>query len=79
MWHAQHKWEMHTKCLSENHAEYLGLGGKIIFEWILRKWGGGGGSVGRMNLAQDKDRWWALVNTVMYLWVPRKAGNFWTS
>jgi hypothetical protein len=23
-----------------------------------------------INLAQDRDQWWALVNTVMYLQVP---------
>jgi hypothetical protein len=30
-------------------------------------------------LAHDKDRWQALVNTAMNLWVPKKAGNFLTS
>jgi hypothetical protein len=30
-----------------------------------------GGSRGDwMELAQDRDRWWALVSTVKYLWVP---------
>jgi hypothetical protein len=24
-------------------------------------------------LAQDKDQWWDLVNTVMKLWVPKKT------
>jgi hypothetical protein len=28
-----------------------------------------------IHLAQDRDRWWALVNTVMNLQVPLKAGN----
>jgi hypothetical protein len=23
-----------------------------------------------IKLAQDRDQWWALVNTVMNLWVP---------
>jgi len=23
-----------------------------------------------IDLAQDRDRWWALVNVVMNLWVP---------
>jgi hypothetical protein len=23
-----------------------------------------------MHLAQDRDKWWAVVNTVMNLWVP---------
>jgi hypothetical protein len=29
----------------------------------------GWGSVDWIQLAQDRDRWWALVNTVMNLWV----------
>ena len=33
----------------------------------LREVGGGGDW---MELAQDRDRWWALVNTVMNLRVP---------
>jgi hypothetical protein len=31
-----------------------------------------------MHLAQDRDQWWALVNTVMKLHFPLKAGNFLT-
>jgi hypothetical protein len=30
----------------------------------------GWGGVDWINLAQDRDRWRALVNTVMNLWVP---------
>jgi hypothetical protein len=30
-------------------------------------------------LAQDRDQWRALANTVMILWIPQKAGNFLTS
>ena len=37
--------------------------GKIILRWILRKWEGGCGDW--MELAQDRDRWRALVSTVM--------------
>jgi len=30
----------------------------------------GCGGMDWMKLAQDRDRWWALVNAVMKLWVP---------
>jgi len=30
----------------------------------------GCGGVDWIELAQDRDRWWALVNVVMNLWVP---------
>jgi hypothetical protein len=32
-----------------------------------------------IHLAQDRDRWRAVVNTVMNLWVLEKTGNFLTS
>ena len=28
------------------------------------------GGMGWIELAQDRERWWALVNVVMDLWVP---------
>jgi hypothetical protein len=44
-----------------------GIDKKIILKWIFNKWDGG---IDRMHLAQDRDRWQALVNAVMSLWVP---------
>ena len=32
-----------------------------------------------MDLAQDRNRWWALLNAVMNLQVPQNVGNFVTS
>ena len=38
----------------------------------------GCGGVDWIKVAQDRDRWWALVNVVMNLRVPQIAGNFLT-
>jgi hypothetical protein len=40
----------------------------------LKEVGGGGGDW--MELAQDRDRWWAHVNTVKNLRVPKKGREF---
>jgi hypothetical protein len=29
-----------------------------------------GGGMDCIDMAQDRERWWALVNAVMHLWVP---------
>ena len=38
-----------------------------------------GEALGGIDLAHDRDRWWALVNAAMNLRVPYNAGNFLTS
>jgi hypothetical protein len=35
--------------------------------------------IGWMHLAQDRDQMWALVNTVMNLWITKQVWNFLTS
>jgi hypothetical protein len=48
-----------------DHLEDPGIDGRIILRWILRKWNGGG--MDRIDLAEDRGRWQALVNAVMNL------------
>jgi len=45
-----------------------GVDGGIILKWIFRKWDVGG--VDWIELAQDRDRWRALVTAVMNLLIP---------
>jgi hypothetical protein len=79
-----HAWgteEVHTGFWWENlrkgdHLEDLVTDGRIILKWILKKLDGG---MDWINLAQDRDKWMALVNAVMNLLVPYNAGNFLSS
>jgi hypothetical protein len=49
-----------------------GVNGRIILKCIFERLGGG---IDWVDLAQDRDRWRALVYTVMNLRVPKNAGN----
>jgi hypothetical protein len=39
----------------------------------------GWGGMDWIDMAHDRDRWWALVSAVMNLRVPQNMGNFLTS
>jgi hypothetical protein len=72
------KMKMHTKFLLQylkgrNHFEDKDVYGRITLKWILRNWMGV--CVDWMHLALDREEWRALVNTVMNLRYPKKAGD----
>jgi len=54
-----------------DHLGDPGLDGRVILRWI---WGCGG--MDWIELAQDRDKWRALLNAVMNLRLPLNAGNF---
>ena len=59
-----------------NNLEDLGFDGRKILKLILKKWNG---DMDWFALAQDKDRWRAVVNAVMNLRFLENVGNFLTS
>jgi hypothetical protein len=50
-----------------DHLGDPGVDGRIILKWIFKKWDRG---MDWIELAQNRDRWRALVNAVMKLRVP---------
>jgi hypothetical protein len=50
-----------------DHSEGSAVDGRILFKWVVKNWDGG---MDWIYLAQDRDRWRALVNAVMNLRVP---------
>jgi len=50
--------------------EDAGIDERIILKWIFKKWEWGWGSMDWIDLAQNRDRWWVLVDAVMNLRVP---------
>jgi hypothetical protein len=49
------------------YLEDLGVDGRIILQWMFRKWYSG---IGGDDLAHNRDGWQTLVNAVMSLRVP---------
>jgi len=50
-----------------DYLENLSLDGRTILKWIFKKHDGG---FDRIDLAQDRDRWWGFVNAVVKLRFP---------
>jgi hypothetical protein len=46
----------------KNHLEDLGVDGRITLKWTFKKWDGG---MEWIDLAQERNRWRAVMNAVM--------------
>jgi hypothetical protein len=71
LWHA---WKKKEKCIffdggevlrERNHWEDRGVDGRMGSEWILGSLAGWG--VDRIQLAEDRGRWWAVESAVMII------------
>jgi hypothetical protein len=67
--HVGYWWESQKE---RDHWEDEDVDGRTILKWILEREDG----MDWIDLAQDRDQWRALVNTVMNLRVPHNAGKF---
>ena len=59
--------------MEEDYLEDPGINRRIILKWIFETWDVGTDCI---DLAQERDRWQAVVNALMNLRVSKKAGNF---
>jgi hypothetical protein len=53
------------------HLENVGVDGRIILKWIFKKYNLG---IYYIYLAQDKDKWRAVVKAVMNFWFHKMSG-----
>jgi hypothetical protein len=60
-----------------DHLEDSGVDRGIILRRVFGKYVGG--CMDWIELAQDRDRWWTLINAVMNFRVPYNAGIFLTN
>jgi len=63
------------------HVEDVGVYERVILKWILKNWYAG---VDLIGVAQDRNKWLAVVKAVMNLWIAQNAENVvsscrWTS
>jgi len=57
----------------------IGIDGRIILNIKMDLQSVRCGGMDLIELAQDRDRWRALVNAIMNLWAKQNVGNFLTS
>jgi len=71
------RWEMILKWVFKKYdgslycLENLGVDGRIILKWIFKKYNG---SFYWIVLAQERDKWWTVLHTVMRLRHPKVQG-----
>ena len=58
--------EYAVRRVQANHLKDPGVDVRIILKWIFERLDGG---INWIDLVQNRDRWRAIVNTVMSLWV----------
>jgi hypothetical protein len=66
------EWERAYRVLMERRSGkiplgFLGVRGRIILKGIFKKWDG---RMGWTDVAQDRNRCWALVNAIINIWLP---------
>jgi len=61
------------KTEGKDHLQDVGVDGRIICEKFLHRQDG---RTCTGFVAQDRDKRWAVVNSVTNFWIPQNAGNF---